>query len=68
MNENPARRDIPAVVFFDVDGTLISHDPAANAAQNDANARPSEGMPPPYPRIPSPGHKPYKRPAPPPNQ
>lgn len=56
MNENPARRDIPAVVFFDVDGTLIWHDPAANAAQNVANARPSESVARAFARLRERGH------------
>ena len=36
--------DIPAVTFFDVDGTLIWHDPSANAAQNVARAQVSPAV------------------------
>lgn len=36
--------DTPAVAFFDVDGTLIWHDPDANAAQNVAHAQVTPGV------------------------
>lgn len=36
--------DTSSVIFFDVDGTIVWHDPASNAAENVARARPSAAV------------------------
>lgn len=46
-----------AVIFFDVDGTLIWHDPSSNAAQNVAHARPSAATADAFARLRERGHQ-----------
>lgn len=54
----PAHTDTPAIIFFDVDGTLIWHDPASNAAENVAHARPTPGVVEAFARMRERGHLP----------
>ena len=48
---------MPATAFFDVDGTLIWHDPSSNAAENVAHARPTAGVIEAFARLHARGHR-----------
>lgn len=48
--------DANAVIFFDVDGTIVWHDPANNAAENVARARPSAAVADAFARLRARGH------------